>query len=395
MNDLSPSDVVREFFALLEQQRWSEVPAFVDPVWLGQSYDERVQQARSQPDRSPITAEQLMSGVNDMPLAVAQWNADRMNASYATPRFDDIAGVETLEQLENLTPDELLARRLQAADLRYRMNAAVDSSESPVAELEIDPEFPRKTVIGDVISGNRAYVVFSDTFPGSREQHVRLLPLIRTADGWKLDDLTPLLYDNMAVGVSLTEQFTEGPRLPSVKQIRWVDRIFDHQLSPEHFPALLERFRGAPIRAGELMPALRAVRRAKPDGKWSMQEHLGHLIDLEELGEQRLRDFESKAPRLSAADMTNRKTDEADHNQAEWWDLLERFRVTRELLCRKLELLPPDVIAHRAEHPRLKRPMNVPEWVFFMCEHDDHHLLHMRELAITNGPLLNSLLPFH
>jgi hypothetical protein len=383
MNDPSPRDVVRKFFALLEQQRWSEVPFFVEPLWLGLSYDERVQQARSQPDRSPITAEQLMSGGNDMPLAVAQWNADRMNQSNATPQFDDIAGVETLEQLENLTPGELLARRLQAADFRYRLNAAVESSESPVAKLEIDPEFPRKTVIGDVISGSRAYVLFGDTFPGSREQHVHLLPLIRTTDGWKLDDLTPLLYDNFAVGISLTEQASERPRLPSVQQISWVDRTFDHQLSPEHFPAVLERFRGAPIRAGELMPALRAVRLARPNGKWSMQEHLGHLLDLEELGERRLRDFESKAPRLSAADMTNRKTDEADHNQAECWDLLERFRAARESLCRKLELLSPDVIAHRAEHPRLKRPMNVPEWVFFMCEHDDHHLLRLRELAIT------------
>ncbi len=80
--------------------------------------------------------------------------------------------------------------------------------------------------------------------------------------------------------------------------------------------------------------------------------------------------------------MTNRKTHEANHNEANWWELLERFREARENLVKGLEALPAETLAHKALHPRLGRLMNVPEWVFFMCEHDDHHRARIHELTV-------------
>ena len=116
--------------------------------------------------------------------------------------------------------------------------------------------------------------------------------------------------------------------------------------------------------------------------QWSIQEHIGHLADLEELGERRLADFQARAEVLTAADMSNRKTEDARHNEANVWTPMQNFMEARAELVAKLEALPADVIAHVALHPRLQRPMNVVEWMFFMCEHDDHHLAKMRAQAI-------------
>jgi hypothetical protein len=168
----------------------------------------------------------------------------------------------------------------------------------------------------------------------------------------------------------------------AVRQAEWTSRKFEHQLAPTLFPAVLERFRGTPVRAAELVAAVPvAVLRAKPLGKWSAQEHLGHLLDLEELGERRLNEFITRKSQLIAADMTNQKTMLANHNQKDIGDLLQRFAAARRQLVDRLEAMSLEVISHQAVHPRLGRPMNVVEWVFFMCEHDDHHLTRARELV--------------
>jgi hypothetical protein len=168
--------------------------------------------------------------------------------------------------------------------------------------------------------------------------------------------------------------------LKAVRQAAWTSRKFDHVLAVDLFPGVLERFRSTPGRIDESFSSLPAsIRTQRVDDKWSIQEHLGHLLDLEQLGEQRLEDYRARAKVLSAADMSNRKTHEANHNTAAWSDLLDRFRTEREALVRQLESLPLEVIAHVALHPRLQRPMNVVEWVYFMAEHDDHHLAKIRE----------------
>ena len=80
--------------------------------------------------------------------------------------------------------------------------------------------------------------------------------------------------------------------------------------------------------------------------------------------------------------MSNRKTEEAKHNESDTTMLHQSFNDAREALVAKLAALPADVIAHVALHPRLQRPMNVVEWLYFMCEHDDHHLAKMRAQSI-------------
>lgn len=168
-----------------------------------------------------------------------------------------------------------------------------------------------------------------------------------------------------------------------VEQLAWTQRpSFPMGLPVGNHPGVLTRLRGTPARLDELVrgvPTEAARRRSR--GAWSIQEHVGHLLDLEDLWAARLRDFLSGADVLTAADMTNRRTWEADHNARTMTELLEAFRWRRHRLVAHLEDLPEEVVGRSALHPRLGEPMRLVDFCFFVAEHDDHHLARIFELA--------------
>jgi DinB superfamily len=162
---------------------------------------------------------------------------------------------------------------------------------------------------------------------------------------------------------------------------RWTTRSFTHELPLDLFPALLERLRGTPARAADLLAQFaQPLRLWQPDpASWSAQQHIGHLDDLHDLDMARVRDFEAGADVLTAADMTNRKTNEASHNQTPTDALIDRLRRHRDELIERLERFNEADAARSARHPRLQRPMRVIDWMYFVAEHDDHHLARARE----------------
>lgn len=162
----------------------------------------------------------------------------------------------------------------------------------------------------------------------------------------------------------------------------WFSRTFNFPYPAELLPNLLSRLRGAPARLDELFAgASPAARIAKPGGKWSAQEHAGHLLDLESLWRTRLNDFFSGAnPHLTPADLTNRATDDANFNAQHIETILEKFRAARNALLAEVDARD---IAHESktlEHPRMKAPMRAIDHLFFVAEHDDHHLAKIYEL---------------
>jgi uncharacterized damage-inducible protein DinB len=167
-----------------------------------------------------------------------------------------------------------------------------------------------------------------------------------------------------------------------MNRTKWVEREFDFRLPVGVFPCVLERLRGTPARVEELVrelpPELLTERRG---GKWSAQEHVGHLYDLDELHEGRLEDYARGLEVLRAADMTNRKTEEAGHNSARLEDLLARFRAARDSFVRRLESMTEEEVGRSALHPRLNKQMRVIDLALFVAEHDDHHLASIRELS--------------
>jgi hypothetical protein len=163
------------------------------------------------------------------------------------------------------------------------------------------------------------------------------------------------------------------------KQINWVERKFDFNFPVTVFPCTIERFRGTPARVEEMTKGLsEKTLTFKPDGKWSIKEQIGHLIELEKLGEKRLHDFLAGAETLSAADMSNRATNEADYNSKQMGDILKQFRSARQSIISRLEKLDEKQAAITSIHPRINLKMRIIDWVYFMSEHDDHHLTSIR-----------------
>ncbi len=156
----------------------------------------------------------------------------------------------------------------------------------------------------------------------------------------------------------------------------WFDRRFSLGTPSDAFPEILERIRGTPARLEERVVGLGhevRVTRRDPNG-WSIQENVGHLLDLEPLWTGRLDDLILGRTVLREADLENRKTHGADHNGADLDGLLARFREAREGVVRRLEACGAEDLHRTAEHPRLKQPMTLVDLFYFVAEHDDHHL---------------------
>jgi len=160
----------------------------------------------------------------------------------------------------------------------------------------------------------------------------------------------------------------------------WVERTFSLGLPDWRFLIELERLRGAPARVEELTKGMyRAELTTRINGQWSIQEQIGHLCDLEMLGLGRLDDFEAGLETLRPADMSNQRTHDANHNEREIEELLAELRHGRVLFVARLEKLPANLLSRSAMHPRIKQPMRIVDLMYFIAEHDDHHIAKMRE----------------
>jgi len=161
---------------------------------------------------------------------------------------------------------------------------------------------------------------------------------------------------------------------------RWFDRTFTFGQPLGVFPAVLERLRGTPARAAELVSGLPSdVLTRRVDGKWSIQEHIAHLADLGVLDDKRLDDYLASTPNLTVADLQNRATETADHNRLPIHAVLERLRTGRMDLVRRMDALTETEVGRTAIHPRLNQPMRLLDWAIFVSDHDDHHLAHVHQ----------------
>jgi uncharacterized damage-inducible protein DinB len=155
----------------------------------------------------------------------------------------------------------------------------------------------------------------------------------------------------------------------------WFERRFDFSFPAEQYPCICVRLRGAPARLEEMLQGVsRDLLLGKQEGTWSAQEHAGHLLDLESLWTARVDDFIADRDMLTVADLTNRKTHDANHNARESKDILDQFRTARFRLLDHVRNFKPVLFARSILHPRLKQPMRLLDHLCFVAEHDDHHL---------------------
>lgn len=166
----------------------------------------------------------------------------------------------------------------------------------------------------------------------------------------------------------------------------WFERKFAFTFPVEQHPNLCVRLRGTPARLEEMLRgAARDVLIRKPEDKWSAQEHAGHLLDLEPLWWARVDDFLREGDTLTAADLSNRKTHAANHNARVLAEILAEFRTARLRLVERVGELQPALFGRTKLHPRLKQPMRLVDHLYFVAEHDDHHLARIWEMIRSSA----------
>ncbi len=155
----------------------------------------------------------------------------------------------------------------------------------------------------------------------------------------------------------------------------WFTRKFNHQHEPGIFPCIVERLKGTAVRLEAKIQDIASEKLIqKNKDKWSIQEHVGHLLDLEPLWYGRVKDIVAGEKVLREADLSNRKTFDAHHNDRSIAAILSEFRTERQKLTAALEQVPAKDFEKTALHPRLLVPMKMIDLAYFVAEHDDHHL---------------------
>ena len=166
-----------------------------------------------------------------------------------------------------------------------------------------------------------------------------------------------------------------------MKQVKWFERKFDFSFQQNIFPSIIERLEGTPILLkNKINNISREHLIIKENEKWSIQENIGHLIDLEPIWQGRLKDILNNEIEMRSVDLENKKTDLAMHNEKDINVLLEEFFNVRMSTINKLNNLTEKDIYKYALHPRLKTPMRIMDLFLFVAEHDDHHLSRISEL---------------
>lgn len=166
-----------------------------------------------------------------------------------------------------------------------------------------------------------------------------------------------------------------------MKKINWVDKKFQFDLSQDLYDSVLAMLKRTPDKIAQLVSSLPGeLPRKRINDGWSIQENIGHLIDLEELHDGRIDDFLGGKEVLRAADMSNKKTEVANHNSKKINDLLEQLKIKREHFVNRLKHLDQENLLRKSIHPRLNQAMRPIDMAQFVLEHDNHHIQTIKEL---------------
>jgi len=141
-------------------------------------------------------------------------------------------------------------------------------------------------------------------------------------------------------------------------------------------PSIIERLAGTPIRLHQKIKSLpeNVLTQSLQEKKWTIQEQVGHLQQIEPVWLGRMQDILTGKEFLREADLTNQATFDAQYNLQHISDILQQFHEDRTQLVAFLEKVDPQEVIKSALHPRLKTPMRMIDLAFFVAEHDDHHL---------------------
>ncbi|HFA49642.1 MAG TPA: MarR family transcriptional regulator [Bacteroidetes bacterium] len=155
----------------------------------------------------------------------------------------------------------------------------------------------------------------------------------------------------------------------------WFERKFDFENLSTTPEGILERLRFTPLRLQEQIKNLSHAQLTQTfENKWSVQENIGHMNDLEPLWHGRILDILNGAKTMRPADLTNKKSHEAEHDEVPIDKILSDFFANRKKLVALCEKNIEMAWTASAIHPRLLKPMRIIDLLYFTAEHDDHHI---------------------
>lgn len=170
-----------------------------------------------------------------------------------------------------------------------------------------------------------------------------------------------------------------------MQQVKWTERRFLFGYDKNYAPLFIERLQATVPRLKELLEDCEDLIASAPNGEaWSIKQHIGHLTDLEILHSGRIDDFAEGLPMLRPADMTNKATWQADHNNKPLSVLLAEFRKSREGYLNKIAAQDEEVLHAKAMHPRLQQVVSFTDMLYFVTEHDTNHLARIAAILDNN-----------
>lgn len=191
---------------------------------------------------------------------------------------------------------------------------------------------------------------------------------VRTAAAWPdFDEIWRQRHwqrEDRAIRLGRMVSAASSPLVP------WYDRRFDFTFCADLMPNIAARLRGTPARLEDLLQSCeKNALTTRVGGRWSIQENVGHLLDVEPLWIARVCDFAAGSSQLTPP---RPRTPQVDGTPLA--SLLRDFRQKRFQLLRAVEEIGGAALMTSILHPRLQVPIRLADHLYFVAEHDDHHL---------------------
>jgi hypothetical protein len=142
-------------------------------------------------------------------------------------------------------------------------------------------------------------------------------------------------------------------------------------------PFFLERLEGTIARLEKIVGNQPdALLSYQPEGKWSIKQHIGHLAEVDEVALQRIEEMINQISPMTPAVFEPKQ----NYNDQRIDRVLEYFIKNRKANLQRYKILTEADCTRTSLHPRLKLLMNPVDLAYFDAEHDDHHLVRIREI---------------
>lgn len=121
----------------------------------------------------------------------------------------------------------------------------------------------------------------------------------------------------------------------------------------------------------------------RTNGKWSVNEHAGHLLTMESLWIAQLDDLVLGHENVRPWNGNNADTEAAEFNRQRLGKIIGDFEEIRMSHLNLLETYLPNALNMRAFLAEIKCDMTLADHLYFMAEHDLHHLLEIEKILRT------------